>query len=257
MSKNILLLVIGTHFFITFVPIIMFGTLLNAGAVVVGSLLGILLRGRLHARYSRIIMNALGLITIVLGVTMAIDARRVILVVGAMVAGSLVGEFLRLDNLLDRMAARLRSLVPQRAGVEGAVGGGSSDHFVEGFVTATLLFCVGSMAILGPMQEAAGGEPTILMTKSMMDGVSAMFFAASLGIGVMLSAFPVLIYQGLIALFASVIMSFMSEAMLTDLTATGGVLLIGLGISMLGIRRLSVINMLPALVVIVFLHLIF
>lgn len=253
MSKNILLLVICTHFFITFVPIIMFGTLLNAGAVVVGSLLGILLRGRLHARYSRIIMNALGLITIVLGVTMAIKGQRVILVVGAMVAGSLVGEFLRLDNLLDRMAARLRSLVPQRA----AADGGSSDHFVEGFVTATLLFCVGSMAILGPMQEAAGDEPTILMTKSMMDGVSAMFFAASLGIGVMLSALPVLIYQGLIALFASVIMSFMSEAMLTDLTATGGVLLIGLGISMLGIRRLSVINMLPALVVIVLLHLIF
>lgn len=253
MSKNILLLVIDTRFFITFVPIIMFGTLLNAGAVVVGSLLGILLRGRLHARYSRIIMNALGLITIVLGVTMAIKGQRVILVVGAMVAGSLVGEFLRLDNLLDRMAARLRSLVPQRA----AVGGGSSDHFVEGFVTATLLFCVGSMAILGPMQEAAGDEPTILMTKSMMDGVSAMFFAASLGIGVMLSALPVLIYQGLIALFASVIMSFMSEAMLTDLTATGGVLLIGLGISMLGIRRLSVINMLPALVVIVLLHLVF
>lgn len=253
MSKNILLLVLDTRFFITFVPIIMFGTLLNAGAVVVGSLLGILLRGRLHARYSRIIMNALGLITIVLGVTMAIKGQRVILVVGAMVAGSLVGEFLRLDNLLDRMAARLRSLVPQRA----AADGGSSDHFVEGFVTATLLFCVGSMAILGPMQEAAGDEPTILMTKSMMDGVSAMFFAASLGIGVMLSALPVLIYQGLIALFASVIMSFMSEAMLTDLTATGGVLLIGLGISMLGIRRLSVINMLPALVVIVLLHLIF
>lgn len=227
--------------------LIMFGTLLNAAAIVAGSLLGILLRGRLHARYSRIIMSALGLVTIVLGVTMAIDAVRIILVVAALVIGSLVGEFLRLDALLDRMAARLRSLVPSS----------SNDHFAEGFVTATLLFCVGSMAILGPMQEAAGGQPSILITKSVMDGVSSMFFAASLGLGVIFSAVPVLVYQGAIALFASFIMSFMNDTMLADLSATGGVLLIGLGVSMLGLRRVSVINMLPALVVVVLLNLIF
>lgn len=230
----------------------MVGTLINTGAIVVASALGVLLCGRLSDRYSRIIISAMGLVTLILGVSMAIKAQEMILVVVSLVVGSLVGELIGLDNLFNRGATALRSVLPSSGN-----GTTDKDRFTEGFVTATLLFCVGSMAILGPIQEAAGQEPTLLLTKSVMDGVSAMFFAASFGIGVMLSALPVLIYQGSISLFAGSAMTFLDPATMADLSATGGILLVGLGISILGLRRINVINMLPSLVIIVILSVFF
>lgn len=231
----------------------MVGTLINVGAIILASAIGVLLKGRLSDRYSRIIIRAMGLVTLILGVTMAIKAEQMILIVVSLVVGSLLGEFLSLDQRFNRAATALRSALPSSKGKATM----DKDRFTEGFVTATLLFCVGSMAILGPIQEASGQEPTLLLTKSVMDGISAMFFAASFGIGVMLSAAPVLIYQGAISLFSSSVMTFLSPETMTELSATGGILLVGLGISILGMRNLNVINMLPSLVIIVILCLFF
>ncbi|MEG0467251.1 MAG: DUF554 domain-containing protein [Mucinivorans sp.] len=225
----------------------MVGTLINAAAILVGATLGILLGSRLNERYSQIVTWAIGLMTVVLGLQMALGVHSILFVVVSLVIGSLLGELLRLDQLLDRGADFLRRFVPSR--------GAAADRFSEGFVTSTLLFCVGTMAILGPIQDASGAEPTILYTKSMMDGTSAMFFAATLGIGVLFSAIPLLIYQGSIGLAAGFLMSFLGENSMADFTATGGILLLGLGISILKLGRIDVVNMLPSLVVVVVLNL--
>lgn len=187
----------------------------------------------------------MGLITMVLGITMAIQTKEIILLVAGLVVGSLIGQFLDLNRRLDSLAARLQKIKTGNAS-------GDQNTFVEGFVTSTMLFCVGSMAVLGAIQDGIGeSEPTILLTKSVMDGTVAIFFAASFGISVILSSISVLLYQGLITLFAASIMTVLANDVMRELTALGGVLLLGLGLSMLGVARINVINMLPSLVIIV------
>lgn len=218
----------------------MTGTWINAAAVAVGALLGLWLGGRLADRYSRAVLTAMGLVTLILGISMAGKVDQMIVVVLSLVVGTLVGEALCIDRGLDRMAQRLRRLGSKKEG-----GGGK---FVEGFVTTSLLFCVGSMSILGPIEEATGGGMDILLTKSVMDGVCAFCFAASLGVGVLFSALVVVLYQGAVALGAGSLVDYLSPEALANMTATGGVLLVGLGISILEIKPIKVVNMLPALI---------
>lgn len=218
----------------------MVGTLINAAAVAVGALLGLWVGGRLPDRYARAVLTAMGLVTLILGVSMALEVYQMIVVVLSLVLGTLAGELMHIDRGLDRLAEQLHAWRPKGSGGQG--------KFVEGFVTTSLLFCVGSMAILGPIEEATSGKIDILLTKSVMDGVSACFFAASLGSGVLLSALAVLLYQGAVALGAGSLASYLTSEAVANMTATGGVMLVGLGISILEIKPIKVVNMLPGLI---------
>ena len=216
------------------------GTLLNAGAIIIGSTIGVMIHSRLPQKMVNTIFQGMGLITAVIGISMSLRSDNLIIIVISVVSGIIVGEWVDIDRYVRRLS--------------GKIGNNTdSNKFTEGFVTASMLFCVGAMAILGAIEDGMGKTPNLLITKSVMDGISSIAFAATFGIAVLFSAFPVLIYQGLLTIFAAFIMQFMSDAMIADLTAVGGVLLIGLGINIMKIREINIVNMLPALIIVVLL----
>jgi len=223
---------------------ILLGTVVNAAAIIAGGLAGVIVKRGLPERFSSIIMSALGLLTVAIGVTFSIQSKNTMVVVFSLVIGAVAGEWIniekRMNNLGDYVQDKLK------------IGGG---RFSEGFVTASLLFCVGSMAIMGALQGGLMNDHKILFTKAIMDGVTAIVFASTMGVGVMLSFIPVLVYEGSIALLASAVAPYIGEAVITEMTATGGILLLGMGINILEIKKLRVGNMLPAIFVPIFLML--
>ena len=215
---------------------ILLGTIANAGAIIIGGIAGSFFRKGISERFSNIIMTVLGLFTLVLGMMFAVDSQNALVVVFSLVIGSVIGEWIdiekRMNDLGDYVQDKLNS------------GEGS---FSKGFVTASLLYCVGTMSIMGPLQSGLMNDHKILLMKSILDGTISVVFASTLGIGVVLSSLPVLVYQGSIALLASSVAPYLSEAVITEMTAVGGVLLVGMGINLLEIRKLKVGNMLPAI----------
>lgn len=215
---------------------ILLGTIANAGAIIIGGIAGSFFRKGISERFSNIIMSVLGLFTLVLGMMFAVDTQNALVVIFSLVIGSVIGEWIdiekRMNDLGDYVQGKLNS------------GEGS---FSKGFVTASLLFCVGTMSIMGSLQSGLMNNHNILLTKSILDGTISVVFASTLGIGVVLSSLPVLVYQGSIALLASSVAPYLSEAVITEMTAVGGVLLVGMGINLLEIRKLKVGNMLPAI----------
>lgn len=224
---------------------ILLGTIVNVLLILVGSILGILLKRGIEKRYEDLIMSALGLVTAVIGITFAIKSQNMLIVVVSLVIGALIGEWIDIDSKLNKVGDWLKDKVKGK----GGPGLEEESRIGEGFVTATLLFCVGSMAIMGALDSGLRGDHTILYTKSIMDGISALIFASSMGIGVALSAFPILIYQGGIALMAQTVQPYLSDAMMIEMNAVGGILLIGIGLSLLDIKRIKVSNLLPALII--------
>jgi uncharacterized membrane protein YqgA involved in biofilm formation len=233
----------------------MFGTLANAVAIVVGSTIGALARSRFPQKYIDIAFQSCGLFTLVIGISMALKSENMILIVVSIISGALIGEALNLDGKTEKIANFLLKKLTKKEGNSEKTN--TSRLAVEGFVTASVLFCTGSMAILGSFEDGMGKFPQILYTKSIMDGIISVALASSFGIFVGLSAVPVLIYQGMLTLFAAYIIQFMTDAMIADLTSVGGILLIGLGLTILKIKEIKVINMLPALVIIVLLSMVF
>jgi len=224
------------------------GTLLNVATVLAGTALGVLLGGRLPERMRRTVMDALGLFTLVIGFTNAADAfgdtladavgqAAVLLVLGALLVGGVVGELVDLDGALRRVGERLRERV--------APGGGS---FVEGFVVASLVFCVGPLTVLGALQDGLTGDYQLLAIKSLLDGFAALAFASALGVGVGFSALTILVVQGGIALGASALDGVLTDAMLAGMNAVGGVLILGIALRLLELREIRVANLLPAIV---------
>lgn len=215
---------------------ILLGTIANAGAIIIGGIAGSFFRKGISERFSNIIMTVLGLFTLVLGMMFAVDSQNALVVVFSLVIGSVIGEWIdiekRMNDLGDYVQDKLNS------------GEGS---FSKGFVTASLLYCVGTMSIMGPLQSGLMNDHKILLMKSILDGTISVVFASTLGIGVALSSLPVLVYQGSIALLASSVAPYLSEAVITEMTAVGGVLLVGMGINLLEIKKLKVGNMLPAI----------
>ena len=251
----------------------MVGTLVNVGAILVGSLAGVLIHSRLPKKMVDVVFQGIGLITITIGVSMALRSDNLIIAVMSIVLGAIIGQWIDLDMYLRRFAKYVQDCLARnkkgaKAGrsaedrgtgspVEDAKAGSltedaealSPNRFSEGFVTSSMLFCVGSMAILGSMEEGMGQMPNLLFTKSIMDGFTSIALAATFGISIFFSTIPVLVYQGLLTLFASFIMRFMSESMIADMTSVGGIMLIGLGLTILKVKEINVVNMLPALVV--------
>ena len=224
----------------------MIGTLVNTAAVIIGGTIGLLLKKSMPERVKTIYFQAVGLFTLAIGISMVVKMEHILIVVGSLAVGSLLGEWMNLEVGVERMSEYLKKRF--RIG---------SDKFSEGLITAFLLFCIGSMTILGTIQEGTGGSSDLLLTKSLMDFFSGMLLASAFGFGVIVSAVPLLIFQSLLTLLAMYASSFFTHAIIQGLTSVGGILLIGLGINVLEIKKLRIINMLPALLVVVLLLLIF
>lgn len=224
----------------------MIGTLINIGAVIIGSIIGLLIHTRLSKRIVTIVFHGIGLFTIFLGIKMALKTDNLLIMVFSLVIGSIIGELVNIDKGINNLSDYLKRKIK--------IG---SDKFSEGLITAFLLFCLGSMTILGAIEEGLGGWPNLLLTKSLMDGFSSIALSASLGIGVIFSVIPLLIYQGGLALFAGYLQTFFSQTMINELTAVGGILLIGLGLNILEILKIKMSNMLPSLIIVIVLVLLF
>ena len=218
------------------------GTLVNAAAILIGSGIGLAAGNRLPERMHRVITTGLGLSTILIGVQMALHVQNVLLVIASTVVGGVLGEWLDIEGALERTGSRLK-----------AWAGSSSGTFVTGYVTASLVFCVGPMTIVGAIQEGTGGSADLLYTKSLLDGAASVAFAASLGIGVSFAAVTVLVFQGALSFLGAQLAFFLRPEILNELTATGGLLILAIGFLLLDIKRLRVANLLPALVIAVLL----
>ena len=186
----------------------MLGTIVNAGAVVLGGGLGMLLKKGLPARISEAIMGGVGLVVLYIGVSGALAGENVLVAVLSVVLGGALGAWMDIDAALNRLGARAQAAFAGgggKSGADGADGAGGGSRFAEGFVSASLLFCVGAMAVVGSLQSGLTGEHSTLFAKALIDGVSAMVFASAMGAGVLLSAAAVLLYQGAITLLASLL----------------------------------------------------
>lgn len=214
--------------------------------VLLGGIIGLVLGNRIPERIRQMFFHGIGLFTILLGISMALQTANPLILVLAMVTGGLLGEWLWLEEGMDRFVNRIKTRV-----------GGGAVHFSEGLVTAFLLFCMGSMTLLGAIEEGLGGRPDLLITKSIMDGLSAIALTAALGIGVIFSIIPLLLYQGGLTLLARMMEPMLTETIIMEITACGGLILIGLGLQILEIKRFRIVNFLPALVLAVILSVIF
>lgn len=223
----------------------MIGTLVNVGAVIVGSLLGNFLGARFPERVRTTVVAGFGLFTLGYGLQMFIKTENALVVVGAILIGSLLGEWWQIDQRLAHLGVWLEAKFNNSGGDQQA-----SSRFIKGFLTASLVFCVGPMAILGSIQDGLTGDSSVLVVKAILDGFAALAFSSTLGIGVIFSAALILVYQGAITLLAGQMQAFVSSAMITEMSAAGGLILVGLTIgSLLELRPIRSANFLPALVI--------
>jgi uncharacterized membrane protein YqgA involved in biofilm formation len=218
----------------------MLATIINAVVVVLGGLLGLALGGRLQQNHTRTIVSGLGICTLVIGISSALETANILTVIICIVLGTIIGQLLKLEARMESLGDWLKARVARK---------GSSSRFTEGFVTASLLYCVGSMAIMGSLSAGISGDFSILLSKSALDCVMSVPFAATMGVGVLFAAGPVLVYQGIITLLATWAEPFLSTAVVAEMTAVGGIMLIGTGLNMLNLpkERIAVGNMLPAI----------
>jgi uncharacterized membrane protein YqgA involved in biofilm formation len=214
------------------------GTAANVTAIVVGTLLGLVLRRRLPLRITSLSTQGLGLVTALIGAQMMISTQNVLIVLVSIVAGGVVGELIRIEDRLDAFGVRIEKRFSRRPGT-----------FAKAFVTSSLLYCIGPIAIIGALQDGLRGDYSILLTKSGLDGVASVAFASTLGIGVLFSALPVLAYQGSITIAASLLEPYLTTTVVNEMTATGGLLILGIALNILQVAKIKVGNMLPAILV--------
>jgi len=213
--------------------------MLNVITVLVGGSLGNALGQRLPDKTRQTVLYGLGLVTIALGLRMTLDTANILIVMGSVLVGGILGEWWQLEERLQAAGDALQ----QR------VGSGTGGTVAQGFVTASLIFCVGPMTILGSIQDGMIGDYTLLAIKSLLDGFAAMALASSLGVGVLFSAVTVLVFQGGLSLLARLAQVGMTDAMIAEMTATGGVLIMGIGLTLLDIKRVRLASYLPGIFV--------
>ncbi|GFZ30666.1 membrane protein [Clostridium zeae] len=218
----------------------MLGTLVNFGAIVIGGILGLLLKGGIPEKLSKTIMNGLALCVLYIGISGTLKGDNPLLIIISIAVGALIGELIDIDNLLSKFGVFIEEKFNKMT---------KNSPIAEGFVTSSLLFCVGAMAIVGSLQSGLEGNHTVLFNKSILDGISSIVFASTLGIGVIFSAFAVLIYQGAITLLATLIQGILTTTVINSMTAVGSLLIIGLSFNMLGITKIKVANLLPAIII--------
>ncbi len=210
----------------------MLGTLVNTVAVLVGSTLGVLAGKRIPNRVVSFLPEVIGLFTVSLGISMALQSRRTLSLLFSIILGASTGSIIRIHDRIEAAASRYSR---------------GDGKFVEGLMTAFLTFCVGPMTIIGSIRDGMG-DPSIILAKSIMDGVVSIAFASSLGIGVVFSAVPLFFFQGSLALIGWLAGQVLPEFVVRELTATGGVLLLGVGVNLIGVKKIKIGDGLPALV---------
>jgi len=217
----------------------MLGNLINMAAIIVGSIVGRLLGGRLNENFREAALKAGGLALMLLGLKMALGGENFILILLSMVGGGLLGEAIDINGAMERFGKMVeRKLAP------------NSDGFSKAFVSSTLLFCIGPMSIMGSLAGGLRGEHEILITKAVLDGIFSSVLAATMGIGVIGSAVTTGIYQGAIVLGASWVEQFLTDAVVNEMTAVGGLLILAIGFNMLKVKEFKTANMLPSLLII-------
>jgi hypothetical protein len=218
--------------------------LVNTAAVLAGSTIGILFRNRLKESLRDSIMKALGLCTVLIGIMSAIETKELLCIIICMVLGTILGELLRIDDGIEHAGDAIKAKL-----LKGKAGNAGLESFTDGFVSASILFCIGSMTIVGSLEAGIRHNYSIIYAKSMMDFVSSMAFGAAMGFGVTCSAAFVFLFQGALVLLATWVGSALSDAVVTEMSAVGGVILIGMALNLLGCtrERIRVANMLPAI----------
>ena len=216
----------------------MYGSIINSLTIIFGGLIGLMLKKGISERYQETIMDGIALVVITIGIINAVESKNIILVISSLVIGSIIGEKVRIDKKLNNLGGFLESKFKK----EGST-------FTEGFVSATLVFCVGAMAIVGSLEAGLLSDYNTLIVKSMLDGITSMIFATTLGLGVLFSSLPVLIYQGSITLLASSLSNVLTTVVITEVSAVGGILIMAIGLSLLKVKEIRVANMIPAVLI--------
>ena len=214
----------------------MLGTIVNVVAIIIGTFLGMFLKKGIKDKYKNTIMDGIGLSVGIIGISGAIETNNIILVIISIVIGSIIGEIIDIDLRLDNLGHEM----------EEKFGKGDS-NFSKGFVTASLIYLIGAMAVVGSLESGLTGNHETLFAKSILDGVLSVILGSTLGIGVAFSVIPVIIYQGAITLLASSVKGLLTPIAVTEMSAVGGILILAIGINQLGIKKIKVANMLPAI----------
>ena len=225
---------------------VLLGTLINALLIIVGTIIGRLLKN-IPENMKQTVMYAIGLAVTVIGLQMGFESGQFLIVIISLVLGAVIGEWIDLDLQLNRLGQWLESKV-------GKNKKGENISIAQGFVSATLIFVIGSMAIIGSLDSGLRNDHDLLIVKGLIDGFTSIILATTLGIGVLLSAIPVILYQGTIALFATQISSIIPEEALAlfirEMTATGGIMIVAIGLNMIGLTKIRVANLLPGILVV-------
>ena len=217
----------------------MLGTIVNSIAVIVGCLVGLVVKGRLNEKISITVMQGLALCTLYIGISGALKGENTLIMILSVAIGALIGEIIDIDKRLNNLGEYLESKFNGKKG--------SNVSIAEGFVSASLLFCVGAMAIVGSLESGLSGNHNTLFTKSILDGISSIIFTSSLGIGVIFSSVAVFIYQGGITLGAGLLSGILNDMVIANMSAVGGLLIAGLAFNMLGVTKMRIANLLPAI----------
>jgi uncharacterized protein len=222
---------------------VLLGTIVNGICIIIGTLLGVFLH-RIPENMKGTVMKAIGLAVVVLGLQMGLKSENFLIVIISLALGAAWGEWMNLEDKLNALGAWL----------EKKIGSKKETSISQGFVTATLIFVIGAMAVIGALDSGIRGDHDVLYTKSIIDGFTSLILTTTLGIGVMFSAVPVMLYQGLIALFATQIHQWvpqeLMDAYIVEMTATGGIMIFAIGLNLIGITKIRVANLLPGILVV-------
>jgi uncharacterized protein len=222
----------------------MTGTFINVAAILIGGTIGLFFGSRIPERFKNTVIAGMGIFTSALGMQMFLKTENSLIVLGALIIGALIGEWIRIEDGLQTLG----QILEKRFSRDGETG--SSSKFVRGFMVSSLLYCIGPIAILGSIQDGLTGDYNLLAVKSTLDGFASIAFASTLGVGVLFSSLIILVYQGGVSLLANQLNAIVTDPMMAEMTATGGILLIGVGVSnLLEIKKIRVGNFLPALAI--------
>jgi hypothetical protein len=222
----------------------MTGTFINVAAILIGGTIGLLFGSRIPEKFKNTVIAGMGIFTAAMGMGMFLESNNQLIVLGALIVGALIGEWIGIEDWLQSLGQKLEKRFSRESET------GSSSRFVRGFMVSSLLYCIGPIAIIGSIQDGLTGDYNLLAVKSTLDGFASIAFASTLGIGVLFSSLIILIYQGGISLLANQLNAIITDPMMAEMTATGGILLIGVGVSnLLELKKIRVGNFLPALAV--------
>lgn len=225
----------------------MLGTIVNAAAIILGGALGLLFGHSMPEKMNSTIIQGLGLAVLLIGIDMALQTNNSLVVIGSLVIGGVIGECIDIEKKLKSLGTWM----------EKKFTSGEDGRFTRAFISASLIYCIGAMSITGSIESGINGNHSILMVKSLLDGTTAIVFATSMGAGVLASAIPVLLYQGAITLAAGLLQNVLSQPIITEMSATGGLLIVGIGLNILQIKEIKVGNLLPGIFVAIPLSLLF